>query len=98
MKRIIVLSLICINIFANEADKKGREFVISDYIESEITKQIANNVASKKFQENKEIEEIIIYKEEDNDEIHDNSNAIVKNIPQNEVISIENLKDSEDLY
>lgn len=90
-KSFLFLILISFNLFGNEVNKKGVEIDLSQYQNNTIEQRIQNNVKILQENQNQEFKEIIISKEHEIDKV-DKTNTKVDNIPQNQVISIENIK------
>lgn len=90
-KSFLFLILISFNLFGNEVNKKGVEIDLSQYQNNTIEQIIQNNVKILQENQNQEFKEIIISKEHETNKV-DKTNTKVDNIPQNQVISIENIK------
>lgn len=93
-KSFLFLILISFNLFGNELNKKGVEIDLSQYQNNTIEQIIQNNVKILQENQNQEFKEIIISKEHETNKVDkvDKTNTKVDNIPQNQVISIENIK------
>lgn len=91
MKKILIF-ICCLSLSLSANDlKKGNEIDLSQFQDKTIEKQIQLN--KNMVNKNEPIQEIIF--ESNTSEILNSSNTFVENIPQNQVISIENIKNEK---
>ena len=91
MKKIFMfIGCLSLSLYANDL-KKGNEIDLSQFQDKTIEKQIQLNQTL--INKNEPIQEITF--ESNSSEILNPSNTFVENIPQNQVISIENIKNEK---
>ena len=91
MKKIFMfIGCLSLSLYANDL-KKGNEIDLSQFQDKTIEKQIQLNQTL--INKNEAIQEVIF--ESNTSEILNRSNTFDENIPQNQVISIENIKNEK---
>ena len=91
MKKIFMfIGCLSLSLCANDL-KKGNEIDLSQFQDKTIEKQIQLNKTL--VNKNEPIQEVVF--ESNTSEILNSSNTFVENIPQNQVISIENIKNEK---